>query len=443
MARLALAVLLLAPFLLGLNRPLAWSAATIALALPFVFARTPVAAVSGSSRALLGVAAAFALGLPLLQLAGGTCSTVPSAWPCTTSPEQSALSLLLALMLLLWFLLLTGPRRPATDTLLKALALTGALQAVYGMAVHFLGATPLFMEHVYRHADVPTGGFPNRNHLAAFLYIGIFAGIALVLRLPGDTGTGRAGRWRLLLDQRLLWRLLVVLMVLALIATRSRAGNAGFMIGLLAGFAWLMLVERRRQRPGSGQHQPLRWRFVVLVIASVLLLDALLIGSFVGLEKVQQRIADTSVEGEQRADVNATLLAHPELFTVAGHGAGSFLTAFEPVKPADAWPLYDQAHNDYLQVLVERGWLGALLFAAGMMLLLRSALRPGRPGRGAEVRFAFVAATSALLVHGTVEYVTQQPAIWLAWLALAALAVTASAPRAGTAARKPAPAPGS
>ena len=49
--------------------------------------------------------------------------------------------------------------------------------------------------------------------------------------------------------------------------------------------------------------------------------------------------------------------------------------------------------------------------------------------RGAEVRFALVAASTALLVHALVEYVTQVPAIWLAWLALLSLALRRSATR--------------
>ncbi len=420
MGRLPLIALVVSPFLLGLNRPLAWVALGLLLLLGWL--RRPVALwpATPGLRLLLALAAGFALLLPLLQLAGGTCSAVPSPWPCTTDPERTWLALPLWGLLLFWFAWLLSPARPSTDDLLKAVAISGSVQAAYGLALHFTGSTPLFMAHVFHNEGVPIGGFTNRNHFAAFLYLCIFATVALVLRLPADTGQGRAARWRLLLDQRLLWRLLIVLMVLALIATRSRAGNAGLLIGLAAGFAWLWLVERRRSARGG---RPLRLGFVGLVIGSVVLVDSVLIGSFVGLEKVQQRLAETSLQTEVRVDVNAVLANHAQLFTPLGHGSGSFLAAFEPVKPADAPLLFIQAHNDYLQVLVERGWLGALWFALVLAVLCALALRGGRSGRGAEVRFAFVAATVALLVHAGVEYVTQIPAIWLAWLVLAALAV--------------------
>lgn len=427
----ATVILISAPFLLGLNRPLGWTALGVLLLLAILIEPRRLV-LSGAfthampMRVALLLAALFAFALPLLQLASGVCTELPASRACVSNPEQSWLSLALMLTLALWFLLLCGSSRPATDRLLMALGLAGILQAAYALLMFALGYTPLFLGNVFHHENVPTGGFANRNHLAAFLNVTIFATIALVLRLPADTGGGRAGRWRLLLDQRLLWRLGVVLMVLALIATRSRAGNAAFLIGLLSGFVWLLLVERRRL---AAWGKSLRWRFVALVIVSVLALDTLLIGSFVGIDKVQQRIADTSLESEQRDSVNATLLAHPALFTAFGHGAGSFLPAFERIKPADLPLLYSQAHNDYLQVLVERGWVGAGLFAGALTLVLWQALGPAAGRRGAEVRFALVAASTALLVHALVEYVTQVPAIWLAWLALLSLALRRSATR--------------
>jgi putative inorganic carbon (HCO3(-)) transporter len=416
------ALLITAPFIAGLNRPLAWAAWALVMvaALLFRSSVSPQAALARWGIAAAGIAALFAFALPLLQLAGGLCAAIPSPWPCVTDTEQSWLSVTFALMIFLWALLLCSNPRPTANQLLMTLAIAGSLQAIYALLTFFLGITPLFLEGVLRHTDVPTGGFPNRNHLAAFLYICIFATLALVLRLPADTGTGRAGRWRMLLDQRVFWRIAVVLMVLALIATRSRAGNAVFLIGLLAGFAWLFAVRWR------GEGKRARLGFMSLVIGSVLLLDAVLIGTFAGLDKLEQRLSDTSLASEQRDDVTATLLANPELFTAGGHGATSFLQAFEPRKPQGLTKLYDQAHNDYLQILVERGWAGAVLFALALGLILRKALAPGRrkneSGRP-ELQFAIVASTTALLVHASVEFVTQIPAIWLAWLTVVAPAL--------------------
>lgn len=424
-------LLLGAPFLLGLNRPLAWTLwAILAVAALYRLPAVRPGSIETSPISLLGMpllalAGSFALLVPFAQLAGGSCSGIPSILPCVTDTEASVRSLAFVLLLLIWTWLLLGPGRPRTEQALLALAVAGGAQATYALGCHYLGITPLFMGHAFHHADVPTGGFPNRNHLAAFLYICIFATIALILRLPGDTGSGRAGRWRLLLDQRLLWRLLVVVMVLALVATRSRAGNAGLLVGLGAGFAWLMLAERR----GRGGKPAVSWRFASLLLASVVLLDTLFIGSFVGLDKVRQRLSDTAIASELRDDVNRVLLAHPELFTPLGHGASSFEPAFEAIKPASIPLHYNLAHNDYLQVLVERGWAGALLLMAALLLLARRALHRPASGRGAEVRFAWVAATAALMTHATVEFVTQTPALWMAWLALTALAVRAAADR--------------
>lgn len=430
-----------APFLLGLNRPLAWTlwaclvvgawlwrqvrhAPRLANASTAMSGRT----VKGAGTVLPVLAILFAVCLPLIQLAGGTCQAIPSTAPCAADPEAAWLGLALSVLLMAWFGLLHGPIRPRTDDILKALALAGGIQAAYALAFHYAGWTPVFMEDVFRHEKVPTGGFTNRNHLAAFLYLSVFATVALILRLPADTGVGRAGRLRALLDQRMFWRLLVVIMVLAVIATRSRAGNAGLVIGLLGGLAWLLIVERRRAKKSS---QPFRMQFVVVVVVSVLVLDAVLVGSLVGLDKVQQRIQETSLESEARGDINAALMANPQLFTPLGHGPGSFLPAFTPLKPPDIPLLFHMAHNDYLQALVERGLAGTVLFFLMILVLLSRALRRPPNHGGAEVRFAFVAGTLALLVHATVEYVTQVPVIWMAWIALACVALQPSRLRRG------------
>lgn len=429
------AVLVISPFLLGLNRPQAWLLALVAVLAaavlrPQAFPPWPRRHLHPGIASTLALAAAalLAFAIPVLQVAGGTCGALPSPLPCMPSLDNQLQTLTIALLLWLWFALLVGPMALRTDTLLAIVVIAGGVQAIYALSFHFLGLTPFFMEGLFRHEGHPTGGFTNRNHMAAFTYLCIFAGIALILRLPGDTGAGRAARWRLLLDRRMLWRLLLVLMVLALIGTRSRAGNAAFVIGLLAGLAWLLLVERRR---AHGHGKPLRWRFVTMLVLSVLVIDALLVGSFLGLERLQERIADTTLEGEARTDVNRALLEHPDSFTALGHGSGGFAAVFERIKPAHIWGRYNHAHNDYLQALVERGWVGGGLALAAIGALLAAGLRQQRPPRDgdAAVRFALVAGTTALLVHATVEFVTQIPAIWLCWLVLVALAVRA-APRA-------------
>jgi len=117
---------------------------------------------------------------------------------------------------------------------------------------------------------------------------------------------------------------------------------------------------------------------------------------------------DTRVE-IWRASIDAW-----RLFPNFGSGLGTFREAFRRVQPASIVGLVEQAHNDFLQLLVTGGWFSALLgivaFASMMIALLTGWLQQRHREESALVLAAF-GALLALTIHGLFEFNMSIPAI--------------------------------
>ncbi|MGB5715840.1 MAG: O-antigen ligase family protein [Gammaproteobacteria bacterium] len=278
------------------------------------------------------------------------------------------------------------------------LVLSGLGQAVYG-------SLSLAMEG----GGVASGSFINRNHYAAYLVLCLTVGIGLLIAMMGQ-GTG-AGSWRhrvrhigkLILSSRAPLRIFLAIMVIALVLTHSRMGNIAFFVSLLIAGTLALVLLKDMPRP------------VVILITSLVLIDILIIGSWVGLEKVTERITQTNLESEARDDFNLNSLRMWQDYPLFGAGAGSYYSVFPRYREGTTSGrfLVDHAHNDYLEFLTEYGLLGMLLPAGVVILALRNTilvLRRRRSQFAKGIGFAGLMAITAMLIHATVEFNLHIPA---------------------------------
>ncbi|MFN7986219.1 MAG: O-antigen ligase family protein [Thermoanaerobaculia bacterium] len=102
------------------------------------------------------------------------------------------------------------------------------------------------------------------------------------------------------------------------------------------------------------------------------------------------------------------------LFPWLGSGLGTFREAFRRVQPQELNGLVDQAHDEYLQLLVTGGAIGAALGLVALVLGLRALLRAFFAQKHREERawgLAGIGALVALLLHGIAEFNFSIPAI--------------------------------
>lgn len=337
-------------------------------------------------------------------------------------------SLAYGCMFCLTLLLADSPRR--LELLLKTLVISGTAQALYASVMVLSGIEYGFFIRKSTGQGTATGTFVNRNHLAGYLNLCLAAGIGLMIaKLGGEAIHGWRQRLRsilrLLLGEKTRLRVYLIVMVVGLVLTRSRMGNAAFFAGtLIVGAIGLLLM---RNAPRS----------TLLFLASVVVLDLLIVGAWFGVDQVAQRIQQTEVANnldnplpaEHRDEVDRQALHYAQDYWLTGSGGGSFYVTFPAYGSSGISGFYDHAHNDYLQLLVETGVIGLGLCVLVVGLASWQALQALRRRNDPLMRgtaFGVALAICWLAIHSAVDFNMQIPANALTMSVLLALAWVAA-----------------
>lgn len=312
--------------------------------------------------------------------------------------------------------LVHGRRRLAW--LCGAIVASGLIQGFLGSLLHLAGVDLEVLGMPVLHSTQASGSYVNRNHLAGLLEMTLAVGIGLMV---GQLEDRPRRSWRefvhdtaqLLLSGKAMLRLVLVIMVVALVMTRSRMGNTAFFASLLVAGAIGLALSRRAPRG------------TVLLIGSLIAIDVALIGTWFGVERTMQRIAETTAQNvEERVDPSVYAVKMLEDYPVFGTGGGTFYTAFTRYRGHDIPDFYDHVHNDYVQFLVETGAVGAglmglFVLAALACAVLAQARRRDPLARG--VAFGVTMAVIAIGIHSTVDFNLQIPANAFIFVILLAL----------------------
>jgi O-antigen ligase len=248
------------------------------------------------------------------------------------------------------------------------------------------------------------GPYVSKNHYAGYMVMAV----PLALAFAAEALLALRAEWR---ARRVGWvalggpsgnafvrrAALALLLVVGLLAAQSRGGLAAFAVGALA----LPLALRQRRAAGA----------VVLAVVAAAVAWMVLGGMLQGVEARglrSNRLALWADAGRMAGD-----------FPLFGAGFNAFGSAYVPYQRVDSYEWYGEAHNEYLQALLDLGLLGAGLVAALLVTLFRRALRAARLGALDAGRLAGLLALGA---HNVVEFNWQIPANAATFVALAALA---------------------
>ena len=308
---------------------------------------------------------------------------------------------------LLFLLLALVNTTARLKTLLLVVVVTGTFQAFYGV-LQALSAPDtswvLGMQNVYGSAAV--GGFVYKNHFGNFLVLCLSLGIGLMIASLSKSKTLSIremlrGTLAMLLNGKAVVRLCLAMMVIGLVMSHSRMANTAFFASLsVTGVLGLLLIRKKS-------------RSLTVLLASLLVIDLMIVSSWFGLDKVKDRLENTSLIQETRDEVNQYGLTLVEQHPLAGTGGGSFYSSFPGVKGPDVQTFYDQAHNDYLQFAVEFGLPATLLLGVAILWSLAHAFIAMRNRRNSLMQglaFAAVMAIVAELIMLTTDFHLQAPA---------------------------------
>lgn len=336
--------------------------------------------------------------------------------------QEALLSWSLWLFFVMTLLLVDSGKR--ARALITTVVFCGVFQALYGSFVVLTGLDTLFFSGQENNPGSATGTFKIRNHFAGYLEMCLALGIGL---LVGTLNTGQGARtWKeffvdsidTVLGPKMRLRIFLAIMVIALVLSRSRMGNAAFFMSLpLCGV--LFMILQRKLHKGA-----------VILFVSLILVDVLIVSQWFGLEQVAERMQSTSSQTEIRDEVirdTLTMLPDYQLF---GSGAGTFMETFQRYDEVRAVRMVDFAHNDFLEFLVELGWIGYLPLAS---LVLYSLFKAGRAMASRKTQlyrgigFGAMMGAVSILIHSFVDFNLQMPAnalLFVLLLALAQLAMT-------------------
>jgi len=320
--------------------------------------------------------------------------------------------------------------------LLYAIVMSGLIQAFLAIFLSSTNAVTKLFYFELTHSDAK-GSFANRNNLAAYLELCLSVGVGLLVasmaeqRLAGKVAVG----WKeninsllgFLLSSKMIVRGMLIVMVIALVLTRSRMGNTAFFVSLLVGGGIVASVRKELRRTAG------------ILVVSMLVIDLFIVGQWVGIEKVVDRISDTQLKTvvnevhavgaatarmqqsntsneesiEQRVEASRQAMAMVKDRPWLGFGAGTFYTSFLAYQSTDFAGYWNHPHNDFVEIAVDTGLIGLGLLASLACMVAWRALKQLR-GHFRQVEFAAalgaLLSLTCMLIHGAVDFGLQIPA---------------------------------
>ncbi|MBC7005670.1 O-antigen ligase family protein [Photobacterium sp. BZF1] len=299
---------------------------------------------------------------------------------------------------------------------LGAIVVSGTFQAFYGAMVVLLGIEYSLVFGI-RLPDVATGSFVYKNHLANYLMLCLSLGTGLLIAQLHVSASGswheRIKRWVSgMMSAKMFVRCVLVVMVIALVMTRSRMGNTAFFAATTIGGLVALLFYRNKPR------------VLVALIISILVVDTFVVGSIFGLVKVKQRLEQTTMSNETRDEVVQWSMDIIEKMPLTGTGLGSFHSTFPAFSKANIG-YYDHAHNDYIQFAVETGIPATLLLGSSCLFAIWLCVKTIRQRSSKTLKgtaLGCLMAVVGMLIHISVDFNLQPTANAMTFILVLVLA---------------------
>lgn len=315
----------------------------------------------------------------------------------------------------LLFVLVNSERR--LRLLVVTIASAGIFQALYGSLFVMTSMEPIFFTDS-RSNGLATGTFIYRNHFANFLMMCLSIGVGLLVASLNsskktDIKRSVSNIIEVLFSAKAIMRIGLIVMVIAIVLSRSRMGNTAFFVALSFCSVFALIFMKRKTKA-------LLWLF-----GSMLLIDVIIVSQWFGLEQVRQRIVATSAESETRDEVLKYGIKLVQQHPLTGTGHGSFNSVFPSVKGTGVNLFYNFAHNEYLQFTIELGIPMTIILGFLVIWSLwhaQYALRHRNQSLMRGIAFACMMATIGQLIHMSVDFTLQPPANAIYFLVILVLA---------------------
>jgi len=290
----------------------------------------------------------------------------------------------------------------------------GIIEAIYGLIQAVVPSTGvLWVDYVKDYMGNARGTFINRNHFAGFIELIWPLALGVTIAMTDRKNSLKNALASDLLNRQALMALCIVVLLLALVLSRSRAGIAGGIIGLVT-FWYLARPNIRRIA--------LHTRLLMGGIVVVLSIYCLTIG--VGPTVKRFLLID---DRNSRIDI-----WEDSLSIIEDHPLGIGLRNYENVfqiynQHSTSGKIVKYAHNDYLQLLIETGWVGFFCIIGGFVYFVGKSFRIIRQFDEKDDPMRFFLAVGAfsgimsMAFHSLFDFNLQIPANCLYFVVLMAI----------------------
>jgi O-antigen ligase/polysaccharide polymerase Wzy-like membrane protein len=314
---------------------------------------------SALSPAALNVERAFSLVAP------------HGARPLTIDLHDSVEAVLLLVGGVFLFLTVrTALERGGVRALVRTVAIMGLVLSALALAQNATARGLMYWRFApLRDGPDPFGPFANRNHFStwAMMAVPLCAGylVAHAAAHPHNEAASWRSRLRAALDGRT-WMLAAasVLLIVATAASLSRSGLGGLGVAMMCA----VMLMRRRAAGHGGRPVNARWYGGVLAGAA-----AAGVLTLVGPGVIAGRFGASRVAVADRLAIWHDTLPILRDFRLTGTGLGTFQAAMAVYQRSKPEVIFNQAHNHYLQVAAEGGFLVSLPLCLVLGAFVRTA----------------------------------------------------------------------
>ena len=273
---------------------------------------------------------------------------------------------------------------------------------------------------------VAFGPFVNRNHFAGWMLLALPVAVGYFASLVAKGMVGVKPGWR----NRIIWfstpdasravltGFALLVMGFALTLTLSRSGISCFLLAMV-----LSAFHVLRRQTSAAKGRLLGAYLALVVVAAV---------AWVGIDAIGARFAEVDWKLGGRAGAWGDAWRIHQAFPWFGTGLNTYGSATLLLQEFEkATAHYVEAHNDYLQLLVEGGWLVTVPALVLVILFAREVRRRFREGRddrtGYWIRLGAVTGLVAIAFQEIVEFSLQMPGNAAFFTVLCAVAVRRAA----------------
>ncbi|MFQ5673601.1 MAG: O-antigen ligase family protein [Nitrospinales bacterium] len=263
------------------------------------------------------------------------------------------------------FIINTIRTRKQINQIVLAVISMGVFESLYGMAQKVSGShNILWWSNIFGSSRI-SGTFINTDHLAGFLEMVIMLNIGYVISLGRRRRRNRPREqqtWRQRLsgflrreqtyNKQILLIYPIAIMLIGLFLTASRGGLLAFAAGLVT----IVLFSMRQLKPRTT------FGLMTLIVGIVFAFSTGLEEQTIDtISKRYQTLFAPKLAGQVRLDVYESTKPLVNDFPVTGTGWGTFPDIYPKYQPKKLIWFFTNAHNDWLELLIETGAIGSTL----------------------------------------------------------------------------------